>query len=179
MNHMEWQLFSVEWLNMKKKQLWKNIKMIVFDIDGVLTDGMVYINSHGLETKRFSLTEIDALNEIEKICVIGAITGENTPIVDYFKKKVNWFFFESGCKDKTRELKRIEQKYGISREAVCYIGDGKYDLEAIKYAGLGVCPANAIAEVKEAADVVLEGRGGESCLYELYQLLKGMQEKGQ
>ncbi len=158
----------------------KQFRIVCFDIDGVLTDGCIYLCENGTESKRYRMTEIDALNDIKRMgYFIVAITGENTPIVEQFGKLIEWDQFVTGCKDKAKELKRMEQEYGINRESVCYIGDGKYDLEAIKYAGLGVCPANAIAEVKEAADVVLEGRGGESCVYELYQLLKSMQEKGQ
>ena len=149
------------------------IKLVVFDIDGVLTDGNIYVDSTGKETKRFRLTEIDALNDIERSGIlIAAITGEDTSIVDVFERKANWSHFVRGCKDKISELKRIITDFGIDREEVCYIGDGKYDVESIKYAGLGVCPANAIQEVKDIADIVLAGFGGESCIYELYQMLR-------
>ena len=149
------------------------IKLVVFDIDGVLTDGNIYVDSTGKETKRFRLTEIDALNDIERSGIrIAAITGEDTSIVDVFERKANWSYFTRGCKDKLSELKRIITDLGIDHEEVCYIGDGKYDVEAIRYAGLGVCPANAIQEVKDVADIVLESIGGKSCIYELYKRLE-------
>ena len=150
----------------------KRIKMVVFDIDGVLTDGMLYIDSNSRETKKVSLTEIDALNEIGKQCLIGAITGEDTPIVDYFRRIANWLFFESGCKDKKQVLIQQINNNGLTPSEVCYIGDGKYDISAVEYAGIGICPKNAIQEVKDVADIVLNGRGGETCIYELYRLLK-------
>ena len=153
------------------------IKLVVFDIDGVLTDGNVYVDSEGKETKCFRLTEIDALNDIEKSGIrIAAITGEDTSIVDVFERKANWSYFIRGCKDKLSELKRIITDFGIGRMEVCYIGDGKYDVECIKYVGLGVCPNNAIEAVKQVADIVLKGTGGESCIYELYQMI-GMSNK--
>ena len=133
----------------------KRIKMVVFDIDGVLTDGMLYIDSNSRETKKVSLTEIDALNEIGKQCLIGAITGEDTPIVDYFRRIANWLFFESGCKDKKQVLIQQINNNGLTPSEVCYIGDGKYDISAV-----------------DVADIVLNGRGGETCIYELYRLLK-------
>ena len=152
----------------------KEIDMVVFDIDGVLTNGTVSINEDGEEFKSYRLTEIDSLNEIKKDgFLVGAITGEDTPIVDIFEKVISWDVFIRGCKDKANELRRIIKSFGIEREQLCYIGDGKYDVPAIQYAGLGVCPGNAIREAKDAADIVLEGKGGESCIYELYRLLKG------
>ncbi len=146
--------------------------LVVFDIDGVLTDGCVYIDEKGNETKKYRLTEIDALNDIKRIGYrIAAITGEDTPIVDRFRKLVDWDFFESGCKNKIDALKKIEKELNISNEEICYIGDGKYDIEPVKYAGLGVCPQNAIQDVKDVADGVLNGCGGGSCVYELYKLI--------
>ena len=147
-----------------------SIKIIAFDIDGVLTDGNMYIDQEGLESKRFRLTEIDAINSIRDLGIeVIAITGEDTPIVDYFAKKITWKRFIRGCKDKKSALEHIISELGIKREEIAYIGDGKYDIEAIIYAGYGLCPANAIEEVKDVADIVLEGYGGESCIYELYR----------
>lgn len=156
----------------------KSIKVVFFDIDGVLTDGAVYINQDGTETKKINLTEIDAIGSIRDMGIeVVAISGEKTAIVDVFKDKVKWKTFEKGCKDKLSKLIEIEKKYGIENKEMCYIGDGKYDIDPIKYVGLGVCPDNAIQEVKDVADIVLEGKGGESCIYELYQLLKRMKKE--
>ena len=156
------------------------IKIVCFDIDGILTDGKVYVTSNGNELKTFRLTEIDALNDIRRLGFkIGAITGEDTPIVDVFRNKVPWDFFVVGCKDKLSELRRIADDMMISADSICYIGDGKYDVPCIEYAGLGVCPSNAIQEAKDVADIVLNGAGGESCIYELYQILKKMKEDQQ
>lgn len=152
------------------------IKVIVFDVDGVLTDGTVYVDKDGNESKRYRLTEIDALNSIQKMGLyLVAVTGEDTPIVNAFKGKTKWYKFISGCKDKLSQVKIIEKELNITNKEICYIGDGKYDIDSIRYAGFGVCPSNAIQEVKEVADIVLSGAGGDSCVYELYQWLKGNQ----
>ena len=144
------------------------IRIVIFDIDGVLTDGKVYVDHCGNEMKAFSLTEIDALNEIKgRGYKIAAITGEDTPIVDVFEKKVTWDWFFRGCKDKLGVVKSIEEESGIDRKDICYIGDGKYDLDPIEYVALGVCPENAISQVKEIADIVLKNSGGCGCINEL------------
>ena len=108
------------------------IQLVCFDIDGVLTDGNLLIDQNGNELKSFRLTEIDALNDIKRMgLMIAAITGENTPIVDVFRRRVNWDKFVSGRKDKLSEVKQMEKQFGITYKDICYIGDGKYDIPAI------------------------------------------------
>jgi len=149
------------------------IKLVCFDIDGVLTDGCIYVDCAGNEIKKIGLCEIDALNDIKKAGYkIAALTGENTPITEYFRNKIEWDSFECGCKNKKDRIIELQKNYGINQSEICYIGDGKYDIEAISYAGLGVCPDNAIEEVKGVSDIVLKGRGGESCINELCHVLK-------
>lgn len=157
----------------------RKIKLVCFDVDGVLTDGMVHIDQDGREYKSFRLTEMDALNDIKNMGFkIAAITGEDTPIVEHFKKRFPWDAFVSGCKDKVSAIKMLEREFCTCGKEICYVGDGKYDVPAIRYAGLGACPQNAIKEAKAAADVILEGSGGQSCIYELFLLLKEIQEVG-
>ena len=148
------------------------ISLLIFDIDGILTDGTVSIDFDGRERKSFSLTEIDALNDMRRDGYkIAAITGEDKPIVDVFQRLVPWDAFLRGCKDKVAVIKQLERQFAADTSEICYIGDGKYDVPAIRYAGLGVAPANAIAEAKEAADIVLDGYGGKNCINELRRLL--------
>ena len=151
------------------------IKLVGFDIDGVITDGNIYIDQDGHESKKFRLTEIDAINSIRAMGIdVIAITGEDSYLVDYFANKIEWKRFERGCKDKRGRLESVLNELEIDKEEVVYIGDGKYDIEAIRYAGYGVCPSNAIQEAKDVADKVLNGKGGESCVYELYRWLLDM-----
>ena len=158
------------------------IRFLIFDIDGVLTDGSVNIDESGHERKSYNLTEIDALNDLRRDGYkIAAITGEDKPIVDAFQKLVAWDAFLRGCKDKVAGIKQLEMQFAIRASNICYIGDGKYDVPAIRYAGLGVAPANAIMDAKQAADIVLDGFGGKNCINELRILLQKLQlqEKGE
>ena len=158
------------------------IQLLIFDIDGVLTDGCVNIDESGRERKSYNLTEIDALNDLRRDGYrLAAITGEDKPIVDVFQKLVPWDAFLRGCKDKVAGIKQLEGQFPFDTAEICYIGDGKYDIPAIRYAGLGVAPGNAIVEAKEAADVVLNGIGGKNCINELRKLLQNLciQEKGE
>lgn len=151
----------------------KNIELIVFDIDGVITDGSMMVDASGNEIKKVNLKDVDAIFELHnRGFKLAAITGEDTPIVDYFEKRFPWEYFYRGSKTKKGAMIQIEDGTGISAEHICYVGDGKYDVEPLKYAGLGICPANAIDNAKMAANMVLQNKGGDGCLWELLAILE-------
>lgn len=149
------------------------IKLIIFDVDGVITDGSVIVNEQGIEQKKINLKDIDAIFELKaREFMIAAITGENSEIVNYFEKRFPWDCFYKGKKNKVETIKEIREKLDIDSEEICYIGDGKYDVEPLKYVGLGICPADAIDRAKKEADIILQNRGGEGCLWELISILE-------
>lgn len=149
------------------------IELIVFDIDGVITDGSVIIDSNGTEQKQINLKDIDAIFELHRRGYkLAAITGEDTDIVNYFEKRFPWEYFYRGNKTKKETMQQIEQGTGIGRENICYVGDGKYDVEPLTYAGLGLCPANAIDKAKNAADIILQNDGGKGCIWEIISILE-------
>ncbi|KAI4448526.1 Phosphoheptose isomerase [Eubacterium plexicaudatum ASF492] len=80
--------------------------------------------------------------------------------------------FLPGQQDKKDAMRQIEEGTGISRACICYVGDGKYDVEPLQYAGLGICPSNAIDRAKNAADIILQNDGGKGCLWELVSILE-------
>lgn len=151
----------------------------MLDIDGVITDGSVIIDSSGHEQKQINLKDIDAIFELKRRGYrLAAITGEDTEIVDYFEKRFPWEHFYRGNTTKKETMKQIEAGTGISRENICYVGDGKYDVEPLTYAGLGLCPANAIDKAKNAADIILQNDGGKGCIWELISILEKYNDEG-
>ncbi|MVX62338.1 SIS domain-containing protein [Clostridium chromiireducens] len=155
------------------------IKLVIFDVDGVITDGSVIINENGNEQKKINLKDIDAIFELKsREFMIAAITGEKSPIVSYFEKRFPWDCFYKGKKNKVEIIKKIEEDLGIGTNEICYIGDGKYDVEPLKYAGLGICPADAIDRAKMDADIILQNKGGDGCLWELISILEDYNNEG-
>jgi D-sedoheptulose 7-phosphate isomerase len=145
---------------------------VLFDIDGVLTDGRIIVDENGKERKQISLRDIDAVYEIKRQGFkIGAITGEKTEITNYFEGRFPWDYFYRGCKNKVEAIKEIAEKEGLSRDEICYLGDGKYDIDPVGYVGLGVCPSDAITPVKKAATLIL-GQSGHGAIWELVEYLK-------
>jgi len=148
------------------------IELVIFDIDGVLTDGNILVDSQGREQKRINIKDIDAIFEMKRRGYrLAAVTGENTEIVSYFHNRFPWDHFYCGCKKKLETVQSLASELGVSMEQVAYIGDGKYDLEILPYVGLSVCPADAIREARLKADIVLHRAGGDGCVWELLEIL--------
>ncbi|MBE6015707.1 MAG: SIS domain-containing protein [Lachnospiraceae bacterium] len=151
----------------------ERIELVVFDIDGVITDGSVIVDSRGTEQKRVNFKDMDAIFELyNRGFKLAAITGEDTPIVDYFEKRFPWEYFYRGGKTKKDAMLQIEEGTGISAEHICYVGDGKYDVEPLKHARLGICPADAIDAAKMSSQMVLQKKGGDGCVWELLSILE-------
>lgn len=149
------------------------IRLVVFDIDGVITDGKVLVDAAGREQKCLNQKDIDGIFELKRRgFLLAAITGEDSDIVSYFETRFPWDYFYRGCKEKHVALHELERRTGLGCEQICYIGDGKYDVEPISYAGLGVCPADAVDEAKEVAKIVLHHGGGNGCVWEMVSILE-------
>lgn len=149
------------------------IDLIVFDIDGVITDGTVIVDFAGNEQKQINLKDIDTIFELHRRGYkLAAITGENTEIVGYFRQRFPWDYFYQGVKAKLEVIQRLETELCISSKNICYVGDGKYDVEPLSYVGIGICPADAIDGAKNAADVILQNNGGKGCLWEMISILE-------
>ena len=154
------------------------IKLVIFDIDGVLTDGAMIVDASGKEQKRINLKDIDAIFALKKEgYMIAAVTGENTEIVTYFENRFPWDYIYKGIKKKKEAIEEIIQKSGHSIKNTCFIGDGKYDVDAIRLVGLGVCPADAVTDARVAADIILHNTGGNGCVWELAEILKRLKNK--
>jgi len=148
------------------------IQLVLLDIDGVLTNGKVTVDSHGNESKTVDFKDIDAVFEMKRRHLqVGLLTGESTPITLFFRERFQPDFFYNGCKDKPAALREILQQTGLSPRDVCYVGDAKYDISIMQQVGFSACPANAIGEVKKLANLQLKQRGGDGCIWELLEFL--------
>lgn len=154
------------------------IKLIAFDIDGVLTDGCVNVDEEGRESKRIALNDIDAMWRLHRDGIkLVAITGESTPIVKYFMKKVPWDDFVFGCKDKLSCVYEMLNKFSLNMDEIAYIGDGWYDVPSLKIVTYSFAPANAIQEAKEVSRIQLRKSGGNGCVAEMYKIIKEINQK--
>ena len=148
-------------------------RILASDIDGVLTDGFVWIDGKGNELKRISFHDLDALFDLQKNgFTLAFLTGEQGNWVEMVKKRLPYKYFYSGCRDKQSALLEILRLENAQSGDLCYIGDGLSDVPALQLAGVAVVPANAVPEARSAASIILSAYGGQGAIVELARLLK-------
>ncbi len=134
----------------------KSLQAIAFDVDGVLTDGTLTWSPSGEEFKSFSFTDIMGVSLLRRLGIqMALISGEASPLVDIYAKKMHLPFVAKGTRDKAAALREFATKVDMPLEQTCFFGDDVNDLFAMEIAGMCACPANAAAEVLE----YVNGRG--------------------
>ena len=155
----------------------KDIRAIALDVDGVLTDGGVWWGPDGQEWKRFSYADIMGVSLGTKAGLCFAlISGEDSPLVDRFAKKLAITFVDKNCKDKAAALRRFSTNTGIPLTAIAFMGDDVNDLGAMDIAGFAVAPFNAQPAVKSRAAFVSDNPGGHGAVREFINALLAAQE---
>lgn len=155
------------------------IKMLLTDCDGCLTDGGMYYSEHGDELKKFNTRDGMGFALLKQNGIItGIVTNEDVDLNRRRAKKLKLDILEAGCKDKVAAVKRICEERDIDPGNVCYIGDDINDLEVINMVGFGCCPADAMPIVKEAADFVTERAGGVGVIREIVELILTHSKRG-
>ncbi|ELR70579.1 3-deoxy-D-manno-octulosonate 8-phosphate phosphatase [Fulvivirga imtechensis AK7] len=145
----------------------KKIRALIFDVDGVLTNGGIIYTNSGDELKVFNVKDGQIIKHLrDHKIIIGAITGRTSELVDRRCKELKLDFHYQNVKDKFAVYQEVLKKYQLRDEEVAYIGDDIIDLKLIKQAGLGIAPADALEYVKSHADVVTEKGGGDGVVRE-------------
>lgn len=149
------------------------IRLLVLDIDGVLTDGRLYFGADGSEQKAISYRDVDAVFQARREGMrVALLTGESTPLVDAIANRLQVADVVRGSTDKRSALVALCASLGVPLADTCYVGDGVRDADAIASAGLGLAPADASAEARVAADRALVSRGGAGCVAEAWALIR-------
>jgi 3-deoxy-D-manno-octulosonate 8-phosphate phosphatase (KDO 8-P phosphatase) len=124
------------------------LQAVAFDVDGVLTDGTLTWSPNGEESKSFSFTDIMGVSLLRRLGIkLALISGENSPLVDLYAKKMHIPFVAKGTREKATALRDFTTNFNISLAQTCFFGDDVNDLFPMEIAGLCACPANASAEV--------------------------------
>ena len=149
------------------------IKILLTDVDGVLTDTGVFYSVNGEEMKRFSIRDGMGIERLRSITGVetGIITRENTEIVGSRARRLKIKELHMGVWDKTETLKDILKRNNIEAFEVAYIGDDTNDIEIMEQVGLSACPNDATIFAKDAADIIVESKGGYGAVRDLCELI--------
>ena len=150
----------------------KKIKIVISDVDGVLTDGGMYYNDKGEYMKKFNTRdsmgmELLLQNEIKTIFM----TRENSQIVKERAKKIQIVDLYSNVQEKEKMIPEISKKYNVTRDEIAYIGDDINDLEIMKIVGFSASPNDGTNIVKKIADYTCEKAGGKGAFREVAELI--------
>jgi 3-deoxy-D-manno-octulosonate 8-phosphate phosphatase (KDO 8-P phosphatase) len=150
----------------------KNIKLLVLDVDGVLTDGKLFIGSDGEEYKAFHTQDGMGISLARYTGVkIAIITGRKSPAVEKRANELKIDYVYQGIHDKLGVLHDIMSDLTITLDEVCYIGDDINDLPILQVVGYPTAPANAVAPVKAHVQYVAGSNGGEGAVREIIDRL--------
>ncbi len=148
------------------------IKAIVFDVDGVLTDGKIIYDDTGKETKQFNVKDGYIISHLKKAgIIVGIITGRDSKVVSNRAAELKLDFCHQGIVDKLVVFEKLIDFHKLKKKQVAYIGDDINDMGALRNCGLSVCPADAMSYVKEQVDLITQVKGGQGVVREVADLV--------
>ncbi len=160
------------------KERLKKIKVLILDVDGVLTDGGIIIDSNGLETKRFDVQDGLGLILWKRAGYKSAIiSARQSGVVAHRANDLQVDKTFVGSYPKINAYEGVLKEWNVKDEEVCFIGDDLPDLQILKRVGFAVAVANAIFEVKSVAHHISPKKGGEGAVRETIDMILKIQGK--
>jgi 3-deoxy-D-manno-octulosonate 8-phosphate phosphatase (KDO 8-P phosphatase) len=156
----------------------KNIKLVLLDVDGVLTDGRLYYGNSGEELKAFDIQDGLGIKLLQRGGVkVGIITGRRSALLQRRAEELAISPLVQGREDKWLALNEMMEDLGVSLEEIAFVGDDLPDLAVIKRVGLGITPANGSHIVASQADWQTKNSGGDGAVREIAELILSAQDK--
>ncbi|MFQ3236309.1 MAG: 3-deoxy-D-manno-octulosonate 8-phosphate phosphatase (KDO 8-P phosphatase) [Paraglaciecola sp.] len=154
------------------------IKLLACDVDGVFSDGRIYLGNQGEELKAFHTRDGYGVKALVNIGIeVAVITGRRSTIVEQRMAALGVQHIIQGCEDKQQALEILQAKLGISKDATAAIGDDIPDIGMFNRAGMGIAVADAHPFVQKSAVYITQLRGGRGAVREVCDLI--LHAKGQ
>jgi 3-deoxy-D-manno-octulosonate 8-phosphate phosphatase (KDO 8-P phosphatase) len=156
----------------------EKIKLVLLDVDGVLTDGSIIYDDAGKEIKIFQVKDGLGIRMLKAAGIhTGIVTGRKSNALTCRCRELGISRIWDGVKDKLRTLKEILEEFGVSADETAYIGDDLPDLSIMQNIGLPIAVADAHREVKAASHVITQMSGGHGAVREICEVLLKAQGK--
>ena len=150
----------------------RQVKLLLFDVDGVLTDGRLYLDNRGEEYKAFNSRDGHGLKMLQRNGVeVGIITGRNSEIVAHRTRELGIRHVRQGCADKFPIYEQMIAELGLQHEQIGFVGDDVVDLPIMLRVGLAVCPRDGHFLVQRHSHWVSPNDGGRGCARDVCELL--------
>lgn len=158
--------------NTDTRQRARAVRLLLLDVDGVLSDGGIVYDSEGRELKRFHIHDGLGIKLLQQHGIqVGIITGRISPMVERRARELSIELLVQGREDKAAAMQEVVSHLSLTGDVVAYMGDDLPDLAAIAQAGLGIAPANAVSVVRQRAHLVTSATGGNGAVREAAEFI--------
>jgi 3-deoxy-D-manno-octulosonate 8-phosphate phosphatase (KDO 8-P phosphatase) len=148
------------------------IKLLLLDVDGVMTDGGIYYSNSGEELKKFNTHDGYGIVKLQRSGVkVGIITGRVSQVVERRAADLGIEEVHQNLEDKLEVYEQIKQRLRLRDEEIAYIGDDEPDLSVLKKVGLSASPSDAVPSVKKSVGHILTHRGGAGAVREMAEII--------
>jgi len=153
----------------------KNIKLLLLDVDGVMTDGGIIYDGNGLETKTFNVKDGHGIKMLQRHGIeVGIITGRTSKVVEIRAAELGIELVYQGALKKLESYDDIKFRTGLADSQIAYVGDDVIDVPVMKRVAFAAAPADALLDAIKAADYVTKKEGGKGAVREVCDMiLKG------
>jgi len=154
------------------KDAFKKIKVLAMDVDGVLTDGRIIMDSNGVEIKNFNVQDGFGIVFLKKCGIkTSIISARESDVVAHRARDLKIDKVYVGVYPKLGAYEKMLEEFKVQDEEVCFIGDDLADLSVMNRCGVAVAVANAVFEVKQIADYVTVRADGQGAVREIVELI--------
>ncbi|MEM9348335.1 MAG: HAD-IIIA family hydrolase [Planctomycetota bacterium] len=155
-----------------------SIQLLVLDVDGVLTDGGLYIDDNGIPSKKFNVKDGLGIKLAQRFGIqVAILTGKTSQVLEHRAKEIGIEHVIQGSKDKGADIKTLAERLGIALKDTAMMGDDLPDLPAFAVVGYKIAVGDAVEETKAAADIVTTKPGGRGAVREAVEHLLKSQGK--
>ena len=175
---------EIKWILLRKKL--KKIKLLILDVDGVLTDGYLFYDFQGNQMKRFSVKDGLGIRYLQKaglnICIVS---GGKEDVIKKRSEDLNIKNIYCCVKNKKEKVENLQDAFEVNKENILFVGDDLNDLTVRKSVGILIAPNDASKKLKRYSDAILKNKGGCGAVRELAErilrgtkLLKSIEKDG-
>jgi 3-deoxy-D-manno-octulosonate 8-phosphate phosphatase (KDO 8-P phosphatase) len=167
----------VKHISLKVQSKARKIKLLLLDVDGVLTDGGIYIDNRGVESKRFDVRDGQGITLLRRAGIeVGFITGRFSNVVRFRARELGVKIVYQRVRKKLEVYQTVKLRSRLADESIAYVGDDIADIPILRQTGLAIVVRDAWAGVKQHADYITKGEGGRGAVREVAELLLTAQD---
>jgi len=149
-----------------------DLRILLLDVDGVLTDGGIILIGTDLEAKRFDVQDGMGIRMLRTAgLMVGIVTSRTSDVVQRRAKELDIEELFQGVKEKPIVLNNLSQKYGINPSQAAFVGDDLQDIPLLKLVGIPIAVQNAVPDVKHCSSYVTKAFGGHGAVREIAEWL--------